>query len=157
MARSTIQYDGATFDYVGGTISSFPGGGGGSTEIDYVQATSNVNVTGTTASGATTVITGNAHSYDGSTRIKIEFFAPTCTPGSQFTDVTVWDGSTDLGVIIDTVSEHQIYGVVFYTPSSGSHTFTIRAFKGSGTSTIYGGSGGTSGQYLPMWYRITTA
>ena len=60
-----------------GTWAQVTGAASG-TELDYVQITGNVTVTATADgnSGGTAVIDGNAVTYDGATRVCIEFYSP---------------------------------------------------------------------------------
>ena len=134
-------------------------------EYDYVQITSSVTITGTTDATATAVIDGNAVTYDGSTRIKLEFFALGASiTSAQELLVVVYDGATDLGklaVLVNdsataTHDEGPLYGAMFLTPSAGAHTFHVKAWKTGGTISIYAGAGG-AGAVLPTWYRITQA
>jgi hypothetical protein len=129
----------------------------GALELDYVERTSDLTVSATTVAGANTLITGNSVLYDGSTRICVEVYIAG-SAASQFMDLTIWDGATDLGAIGDTSSAGStILGRRFLTPSAGSHTFTVKAYRGTGSATVFAGSGGTSGQYLPAYLRITRA
>lgn len=133
--------------------------GPGVLELDYVERTTNLTVTATTPAGANTFITGNAVVYDGSTRICVEVFAP-AVGATQFCDLQLWDGATDLGAIGEvagTSDSGTILGRRFLTPSAASHTYTIKAYRGATGATVYAGSGGTSGEYLPAYLRITTA
>ncbi len=137
-----------------------PGSGG---EIDYVQITSPVAATtGTTV----TVITGNAHTYDGSTRVKLEVCAPyvtqTTSGGAGY--LILFDGATEIGVLCawahSATDEIDVpgYGAVFLTPSAASHTYTIKVRSpGAGTATVQAGNGGASTNNFPAWYRITAA
>ncbi len=135
-----------------------PTPGGGGTELDYVERTTDLSVTATSAATANVVIDGNAVSFSGSARVKVEL----CIPRADYTAncfVNIWDGSTDLGAAaVGGTSTGgptaPLYGARFLTPSAGSHTFHIKAWKTSGTTNIYGASGSL---VLPIWYRITTA
>jgi hypothetical protein len=113
-------------------------GGGGITEHDYVEVTS------------------NAVAYDGSTRVKIEFQMLKAETTVNLI-CNLYDGSTDLGRITNTgVSGGPVYGVRYLTPSAATHTYSIRVWKSSGTSTAYAGAGGV-GTALPAFMRITDA
>jgi len=135
-------------------------------EFDYVEMTSNVTVTATTDgnSNGTALIDGNAVTYDGSTRIKIEcWFHALEINEPNVGRINLYDGTTDLGRMILTgigagtaTTDFTLYGVRFLTPPSGSHTYHIRGWKTAGTFTVYGGAGGAS-TILPAWYRITKA
>lgn len=139
-------------------------GGGGSTELDYVERTTNLTVTATSDATAQAFITGNAVSYNGTTRIKIEIFATLMDiTASQALTINIYDGSTDLGRLLGIQanagtgsSNFSAYGARFLTPSNASHTYSLRAWKTGGTGQIFCGAGGTA-TLLPAWYRITTA
>jgi hypothetical protein len=131
-------------------------GGGGITEHDYVEVTSNLTVTPTSDATAAAFITGNAVAYDGSTRVKIEFQMLKAETTVNLI-CNLYDGSTDLGRITNTgVSGGPVYGVRYLTPSAATHTYSIRVWKSSGTSTAYAGAGGV-GTALPAFMRITDA
>jgi len=140
------------------------GGGGSGTELDYVQITAGVNVTATSDATANTIITGNAVTYSGTQRIKIEFWSQDVTvPSGNAVTVVLYDGATDLGRFgtsanhTGTSNDQVFYSASFFTPSAGAHTFTIRAWIfAAGTGVIGAGAGG-AGVNLPAWYRITTA
>ncbi len=136
--------------------------GGVGSELDYVEFTSNINTTATSAATATAVMTGSAVAYDGSTRIKIEAWAyAVSTSGANSTLWNLYDGSTDLGRIaiigINASANNFMYGVRFLTPSNATHTYSIRQWATSASSvTRFGGAGGTDTP-LPAWIRITRA
>ncbi len=145
--------DAATKNYVDTAAS-----GGGTTELDYVERTTDLGVTATSSASANSVIDGNAVSFNGTTRVKIEVGIAR----ADFTNncfVTLWDGSTDLGniAVCGTAGAFAptapLYGARFLTPSNASHTFHIKAWKTSGTTNIYGAIANA----LPVWYRITVA
>jgi hypothetical protein len=131
-------------------------------ELDYVQKTSNTNITATTEGTADTILTGNAVTYDG-TPVMVEFWTPSIqTPASanQQVLVALYEGSTILGYLTapqgptasDQYGSH--IGKYRFTPSAGSHTYHIKAIVSSGTGVVFGGAGGT-GAYLPCYMRIT--
>jgi uncharacterized membrane protein len=94
--------------------------------------------------------------YDGSTRVKIEFQMLKAETTVNLI-CNLYDGSTDLGRITNTgVSGGPVYGVRYLTPSAATHTYSIRVWKSSGTSTAYAGAGGV-GTALPAFMRITDA
>jgi hypothetical protein len=143
-------------------------------EVDYVEITSPVTVTATTDGNGngTAVIDGNAITYNGSTRVKIEFYAPYAqyNVNGQNILANLYDGTTDLGRLANqttsvsgvgpptTVLAVNMYGARLLTPSATAHTYHIRAWKtsASGTASIGAGAGGASA-YMPAWYRITYA
>lgn len=132
--------------------------GGGVTQVDYAQITSDVTVTGSSAGSPTTCITGNAVTY-AAVLHKIEVYTPSvlATVNQQ---VHIWVDSTDLGKVFQVASASGTYvfpgyGVYFYTPSAGSHTFSVRAWRSSGTASFSAGAGGANVS-LPAFLRITT-
>lgn len=133
---------------------------GGTTEYDYVERTTSLTVTATSEGTAQAVIDGNSVSYDGSTRIKIEFYAvyADCTSGQTLVILLVEDSTVKgwLAQINNIVAMGGIKGERYLTPSNASHTYHIKAFKTGGTATIEGGAGGSVAN-VPMFLRITQA
>ncbi len=132
-------------------------------ELDYVERTSNLTVTHTTAATADTIITGSSVSYDGSTRICIEFFCYAAEmTGANALLISLWDGSTELGrwALIENAATGSFAAAQspkrFLTPSNASHSYLVKAWKTGGTGIIYAGAGGTDTP-LPAFLRITRA
>ncbi len=139
-----------------GANNKIPGNRFPGLELDYVQRTTSLSVSATTAAGADTVIDGNAISFDGSTIVLIEFFAP-LVDSTQFIDFDLWDGSTDLGVIAQLNAViGPAYGAMRITPSNASHTFHIKVWRGTGSANVDSGAGG-AGTRVPAFYRVTVA
>jgi hypothetical protein len=135
-------------------------------EVDYAEVTSQVSITATTEGAATTVVAGAAVTYDGATEIVIEAFLPYVAINGVANDVgqlVLYDGSTSLGKV-ETIHA-QVTGVTGtvpgvhvrrkLTPSAGSHTYSIRGYKTSGSTFIAGGGAGGSGNIIPGFLRIT--
>lgn len=123
-------------------------------EIGYDQITSNVNITGTTAAGATTIITCAAHTFDGAA-VLLTVYSPqlaVSTTSGAFVTVALWEGSTEIGEIANfrSVSSTQqsftLLAQYRFTPSAAAHTYLIKAFTGSttGTPSFGAGSAGTA-------------
>ncbi len=134
---------------------------GSNPELDYVERTTNLTVTATTSATANAFINGNSVSYDGSTRIKIEaFVALTEVSNLQPVVLVLYDGSTELGFLTYTgvggQSDNTVKGERFLTPSAGSHSYNIKAYKGGGTATLYADTGAI-GTFMPAFMRITRA
>jgi hypothetical protein len=135
-------------------------------ELDYVQITSPVTISATTAATANTCITGNPVTYDGSTRICIEAFAPYVVTGVttlSTIEIVLYDGSTELGSLgwhgrADGTRTHISTHLSrrFLTPSAASHTYSIRAWRSASNGTFHAGAGGTSA-FFPAYIRITKA
>jgi len=158
----TVTYTAGSNNYSirGAVLTSAAGGGA---KLDYAELTSNFTVTATSAATATACITGNPVSYDGATEVSIEVFLPTAEISTTAAVVfDLYDGPTDLGIIAQTYpqassgsSGDTLIGRRWLTPSAGSHTYSIRAWKSGGTATVYAGAGG-AGAYLPAYMRITS-
>lgn len=132
--------------------------------LDYVEVTSNQTSTATTAAGATAIVTGNAIFYDGATVIRAEFQAPQIWHSVADTAIILelYDGATDLGVIGVslthlTTNSASVPVARTFTPTVGTHTYSIRMWStAAGTATAQGGAGG-AGTAFPMYLRITHA
>jgi hypothetical protein len=132
-----------------------------SSELDYVERTTQLSVTATSAATAEAWITGNSIYVDGATKIKIEAWA-------YFLDITVsnqvllelYDFDTDLGRLglwssnSGTLSAGTPYASRVFTPTAGNHKYSIRAWKTGGTANFYAAAGGAN-TGLPAWYRVT--
>lgn len=130
-------------------------------EFDYVEKTSNSSITATSAATANTLVTGAAITYDGSTIIKVEFYANSMNnPANVVLRVILVDGSTVVGELAALFGAASIYvpcnGSVRFTPTNASHTYSVRAWvDASGTGNIIAGAGGTGTSPYPMYMRIT--
>ena len=142
---------------------------GGITEYDYVEATSPVTVSSTSEGSGTTIVSGTAVSYDGSTRICISFSCPyvsIAATTAQNVVINVYDGATAIARIVNIqyndsgsnalfVPVHREY---FITPTNGSHTYSIRAWKTAAGATVSIGAGASGATaYTPAFMRITKA
>lgn len=126
-------------------------------EFDYVARTSNLGVTATTSGGADVVVTGNAVTYDGSTLIMLEFFCAFLDAGTDLL-IAFFDGSTQVDVFgappNSVRSQGGILGSLRLTPTAAAHTYSVRAWRASGVSTLYANSG-TGGNIPPIYIRQT--
>jgi hypothetical protein len=134
-------------------------------ELDYVEKTSDTSLTATAEATADTVVTGSSVAYDGSTPVIIEFFAPRIAPhatGSHYVWVTLYDGSSSIGqwgLFQNPAASADGKPCLLsrrLTPSAASHTYSVRAYCGPGSTsgTVYAGVGG-SGAAMPAYIRIT--
>lgn len=129
-------------------------------EFDYVQKTSQTAISATTEATANTVVTGSAVTYDGSTVVEIEFYAPYFeAPGSQNARIALYDGSSSIGIwaVLTPSSSTSRVPVCLkrrLTPSAAAHTYSVRAYVDSGAAVVDGGAGG-SGARMPAFIRIT--
>jgi len=129
-------------------------------ELDYAEITADVSV-----GGATTVLTGNAVTYDGTTKILVEFYAShfsLSTTNSATLSINLYQDGSDIGRIWQANAAggatawtgSGIHACRRLTPSAASHTYSIRASQINGTHTINAGAGG-SGNVMPAFMRIT--
>lgn len=131
-------------------------------EIGYDQITSPVTVSSTTESSGTTVITASAHTFDGSPVIAT-FYAPgiaTAASLGAILVVNLFESTTQIGRlgIVQTSAvgafETPLVGMIRFTPTAGSHTYTVTSFEASGAGSITAGAGGTTA-YAPAFIRFT--
>lgn len=127
-------------------------------ELDYVERTTNLAVAATSEATPDDVIVGNTITLDGSTRLRIEFWASAAdSAAGQAVLCNLWDGTTDIGRIAQVSgAAAAMKGEAYVTPSAGTHTFKVRAWKTGGGATVYGGTGAAS-TYRPSFLRITRA
>jgi hypothetical protein len=129
-------------------------------ELDYASITSNsASITATTEGTSAPVISGNALYYDGS-RVKISFFVPKLSStGSQTVTFVVYRDATDVGQVFGGTVNTTLQSAefeLFDTPSTGAHTYAVKAFVSANALTVNAGAGG-SGNLIPGWLRITKA
>lgn len=135
-------------------------------EIGYDQITSSVNITGTSEASSTTIITCGSHTFDGSP-VLVTFSTQqlvTPTPSGAAVVVSLWEGATEITELTQannaSLSTAQMIvpatGMYRFTPSAGTHTYTVQAYTTSmtGTPKIGAGSGGTAG-IAPAFIRFT--
>ena len=136
-------------------------------EFDYVPFTSPVAISATTEGAADTVVTANAVTHDGSTAIFIEFFCPQVEPNtgtSAAIAIILNEGATVLGTIawvrFLTNNVTSAFSPVFarfrLTPTAGSHTYSVRAYRTVGNGAMNAGAGGT-GADVPGYIRQVKA
>jgi len=143
----------------GGTVTDL--GGTAGKELDYVEVTSPVTISGANQGAATTLVTGNSVTYDGAP-VMIEWYCPSLG----------CDASNGAGIVVDLYEDATILGRIAVlissasqdasqvgrrrrTPAAGAHTFTVKAWEtADGGSAAYAGAGGTGAQ-VPMFLRVT--
>ena len=134
------------------------GGGAPGAEIGYAEAQAQILVTVNNAAGAGAILSIGPLTY-AAVPILIEFQTPIvqATLGEAVI-CNLWDGSTDLGRIVQllapagTSNQVPAYGSRRLTPSAGSHTYQIRLWGTNGNSTSWLGQ---SAPTLPFSMRIT--
>lgn len=134
-------------------------------ELDYAEIAANVNVGGLAAS-PTAILTGNPVTYDGATRVKVEWYAQVVElPGGYFDlNIGLYESGSLVCRLVGAFHDQTNafdwtgYGATFLTPTAGSHTYTVAGYRspGSSGSAIVAASA-RGGGFAPSWYRITTA
>lgn len=133
-------------------------------ELAYAQFTSSVTVNATSSASPNDVVSSGALTYDGSTRVCIEFFAPivgTGATGGSAVTVALWDASSEgprLATRQGASQQGPIYARFFLTPSAASHTYRVRAWRDISNGTIFAGDGvGAEPEFVPGYIRVTVA
>ena len=137
-------------------------------EIGYDQITSGVNITGTTQGTATAIISCSAHTFDGGPVLLTVHFPQVklSTVAGNGIGMTLFESGSavcDLAFfrvnVAPAVSHFlPMQGLLRFTPSAGSHTYTIAAYTASTTGTPAVGAGtGTGGAVAPAFARFTKA
>ena len=130
-------------------------------EFDRVTITAGVTVSATADSSATTCITANAVVYDGSTTIDIEVYTPfltTAATNGAAIIVQLNEGATILAYIMRQMTVANVAmssgGQIArfrVTPTSASHTYSVRAWRATGNGTF--GAGASGSDYGPAYIR----
>lgn len=137
----------------------------GVTVDSFVEFTGNVTVTGTSAGSPTDIVTAAAITADGSTLYCVEFFCYDVTGSGTnwFAIFGLYDGSTEQGRMAgsgfgsSTQIDMPIFARRFITPTAGSHTYKVSAYKGAGTTVVANAGNAASGTDNPGrgYIRIT--
>lgn len=143
---------------------------------DFVFANANTTVTGVGAGNGTTLLTGASFTLSGTTRVKYEFFTPSCEvtgspPNNQAVGFDIYDGATYKGIGAYVIGNRKTDGTLLldigasvkmeavFTLAAGAHQFVTKAFKNvaGGTCVVFANTfiDGT-GNFGPMWQRVTT-
>lgn len=133
-------------------------------EIGYAQITANVNIVSTTEATGTTIISPGALTFDGAP-VLVEFYGIIVTDSNavgDFVEVSLFEGATQISrlailkVLVAGVTMVQtVKGSLRFTPTAGSHTYTVTGVAASttGTPAVAAGSGGASGN-APAYIRF---
>lgn len=128
--------------------------GGTVTELGYQERATPF----TLAFAAAAIITLAPITFDGLTRIKLEFWAPNInTTGGNLPIVSFYDNGLHLAGLYDmnnTSGIGTIYGVRLFTPAAGAHTFATYGQEAGNTGAVVGSSASGLGVF-PMWMRCT--
>jgi hypothetical protein len=129
-------------------------------EFTYVAVTSPVTISATSEAAANTVVTAGAVTFDGSTIVMVQFYCMAAPGATATSSIQFWlyDGGSSIGLIgyfqAATGQESSVKAEIRLTPSSASHTYSIRASRGVSNGLIDAGTGG-AGQSPPTFIRIT--
>ena len=132
-------------------------------DLSYVEFTGTVSPTATTEGTANTVVTADAVTFDGSTKVEVSFYVPNARAdaagANRNMQVFLYDGSGSIGEMARLVTpaaqndNKPIYVSRILTPSAAAHTYSIRACVSAGTGALAAGTGG-SGNLMPGYIRI---
>jgi hypothetical protein len=124
-------------------------------EVAYVEFTAPVTLTNATHTelAPADIVSSGAITYVANP-ILVEFYAPNYVPGGNGA-INLWDGTTDLGRLIDNVaaSPAGIYLPRRLTPTAASHTYKIVGWANGGNGSVVAGAGGV-GVEMPGFIRI---
>lgn len=146
-------------------VSGGSAGGGAGSEIGYDQITSSVNIVSTSEATPTTIISCAAHVFDGAAVLLTVYFDSiilgTTGNGTNF-KLGLYESSTQITRLMegDDVSAIQFFWTTMagfrFTPTAGSHTYTIGASVASttGTPQVIAGAGGATTP-APGYARFT--
>lgn len=136
---------------------------GPGTEIGYDQITASVVVSSTTEATGTTIITCAAHTFDGAPVIA-RFFCPILlafNAALAAVTVSLFEGATQIGrltlsqgVAAAANQDSAGIGLLRFTPTAASHTYSVTGFQSGGNGSVICGLGGT-GAYVPAFIRFT--
>ena len=145
----------------GGSSTNAPG-----TELDYVEKTTDTNITATTEATSQAWVTGNSITLDGTTSVLVYLYAPmidTENTASGELRIILYDGATVLGEVArfrttaagDTLREPLFVVRRLVTPSGGAHQYIGKAYNSAAGTGIVRGSVGGTGTYMPAFVRVT--
>jgi hypothetical protein len=135
---------------------------GAGAELAYSEITSNVVVSATTSGTANTVVGPTVSiGFDGSTAVVIEFFTAQLAVAVAQTSLVIelFEDATDLcllsfQVVDPNLGVGAVRPALRKTPSAGSHTYTIKAWRGGSNNISIGAGAGTGGALAPAFIRI---
>lgn len=134
--------------------SSRSSGAGTQTDTPF---TAPVTVSGTTSGTADTVVTSPAITCTGG-KVDVEFYAPSvqCGAASSVT-IELWQDGAMESVIAysQTATSGPVRALRTLTPTAGSHTWVVKAYRGAANGSIAAGAGGGAGASAPGLLRIT--
>jgi hypothetical protein len=143
-------------------LTALPGAGAGS-ELAYAEITSNVVVTSTVGSGDL-VVAAPAVVFSGAQRVRIEFYSANVQVGAGGVAcyLLICDAGVPFGYfgyVEGSGVASTVQAVRFITPTAGSHTYSVRAYRGAtgGTVAVFAGAGTGNSTASPAYIRVTAA
>jgi hypothetical protein len=127
--------------------------------LGYAEKVTNSTGLGATEAASTVLVTLGALTFDGSTPVYAEFFAPVCgSTSAGIFHVSLFEDGVAIGEMgqVGAGSATSLAGARRFTPAAGSHTYSARAWitgAGTGTPTVNAGAGG-AGALVPMFLRL---
>lgn len=131
-----------------------------STRLAYVERNTDLVVSGTSGAQTTVLVTGSLTIVAG-TVIVVQFYCAQAIPGDYFI-FELYEDATDIGMIGvynggNPVPSGASLPLFMQSPrrapTAGSHTYTLKAYRGTVNGTLVGRAGGAGTQY-PMWLRV---
>ena len=140
----TLQYNGSYWVEINRNLRTI---------IENKATTSQITtITTADSSSATLFASTSSITYDGSTYITLEFFAPNSTPpitfGGDHVTAVVYDGSTSSGIMSKRQGSgagHDMspfYGIMTIRPTAGAHTYNVRLWQSRTSGYVLSGAGG---------------
>jgi hypothetical protein len=132
------------------------------TELGYVEVTTNTTISATAEGVANDIVSLGAITYTAQP-IVVEFFFPRVTNGTGgSTFFVLLNDSTVLGLVgLNSASGVAgvgipVFGKRRFTPTAGSHTIKVAAYRNTANSTVEAGTGATT-TFFPGYIRATLA
>jgi hypothetical protein len=145
----TFQYDGTKWIEVGRNTRSI---------LSYKSTQSAITVSGTSEATAVSLFSHDSIPCDGVTLVQIEFSCNALTSStSSDTYFVLFEDGVSKGFIGVSTIDSASYPITtsrIFTPSSGNHQYSIKAYRTTGNNTIQAGNG-TSGNYSAAYSIIT--
>lgn len=129
----------------------------------YTEQTSGVAITATSEATAQTVISSNAITFDGATKVRVTFYAIAWRNASANAVECFMVLSDSVAGVLGTVADENIteatagvrHGPIswtrVYTPSSGTRTLSVKAYASTANGfTLPAGAGGSGGTDYPI-------
>jgi len=152
----TLQYNGSYWVEINRNLRTI---------IENKITSSSISVITTTdSSSATLFASASSITYDGSTYITLEAFAPNCSPptvAGEYLVASVYDGSTNIGymsnrhVCANQADSAAFTGIMTIRPTAGAHTYNVRLWQSaSANGNVTAGVGG-AGAYVNGGIRVS--